>query len=134
LAGAVPGIDVALALAVRDGRLLVARRAAAAHLGGLWEFPGGKVHDGESPAEAARRELREETGLEAGALEPVGLFVHEYPDRSVRLHVYLARDPVGEVGIDGGREHAWHTLADLAALAMPEANAPILRALRWRIR
>ena len=127
------GIDVALAVPLRGERILVARRGSDAQLAGLWEFPGGKVDPGESPPEAARRELREETRLDGGAIEPLGLFVHEYPDRRVRLHAFIVREPEGTVETDGGREHAWHSLPELEELEMPEANAAILRALRWRV-
>ena len=126
-------IDVALAIPVVDGRMLVARRADGQHLAGFWEFPGGKLNPEEEPADGARRELAEETGLSAGELEPLAVVVHEYPDRALRFHVYLARDPGGEVRIDHDRESAWMTLAELERLEMPEANVPILRALRWRV-
>jgi len=126
--------DVALALPLRaDGRLLVARRAPGVHLGGLWEFPGGKVDPGELPVDAARRELREETALVAAQLEPLGLFIHDYPDRRLRYHVFLARDAGGTMRIEGEREHGWKSLEELGELEMPAANAMILRALRWRI-
>ena len=126
-------LDVALAIPILDGKLLVTRRAAGAHLEGTWEFPGGKVEPGEKPATAAGRELREETGLVAPDLEPLLVLVHEYPERSVRLHVFLAREPRGDVSIDGAREWAWKSLAELSELEMPAANAQILRALRWRV-
>ncbi len=125
--------DVALAVAVRTGRVLVARRAPGSHLGGTWEFPGGKVEPGEEPIEAARRELREETGLTAGRPEPLVVFVHDYADRPLRLHAYLVREPEGEVAIDGDREWSWKTRPELEALEMPEANRRVLRALAWRL-
>ncbi len=128
-----PTLEIALAVAVRQGRALVARRSPDAHLGGLWEFPGGKIESGEEPAEAARRELREEAGLEGGSLEPLTLFVHSYPDRTVRLHAFLIREPAGEVRVDGDREWAWLAREELLAVPMPEANAAILRALGWRL-
>ncbi len=112
--------------------MLVARRGAGTHLAGSWEFPGGKIEAQEPPAQAARRELREETGLVAGELEPVGVFVHDDPERSLRFHVFVAREPAGEVRIDG-REWGWMSRAELAALEMPEANGPIVRALMERI-
>jgi len=130
----VPGrIDVALALPQRAGRLLVARRQSGLHLAGRWEFPGGKILPGEEPAAAARRELVEETGLVAGELEPLVVVVHDYADRPVRLHAYLARDPDGYVRLDTEREWGWMTLDELAALDMPEANRNVLRALQWRL-
>jgi len=125
--------DVALAVATRGGRALVARRAAGTHLAGAWEFPGGKLVPGETPPDGARRELLEETRLEADALEPLGLFVYEYPDRSLRFHVFLAREPRGDVRLDGEREWAWKSWEELSALEMPPANAPIVSALRWRL-
>ena len=126
-------VDIALVVPVRDGRVLVARRAEDAHQGGTWEFPGGKVEPGEEPLAAARRELHEECGLTADGLEPLAVFFHEYPDRALRFHVFIARDPAGDVSIDGGRESSWCTFAELQRLEMPEANASILGALRWRL-
>ena len=128
-----PGrVDVALAVPLRDGRFLVARRQAGKHLSGYWEFPGGKIEAPESPESAARRELYEETGLQASRLEPLVVVVHDYADRPLRFHVFLARDPQGDVRIDEGREWAWMTSKDLREIEMPPANRPILRALRWR--
>lgn len=118
---------------MREGKILVARRDPSQHLPGAWEFPGGKIEDGEDPASAALRELAEETGLSASAVEPLLIFVHDYPDRRLRFHAFLVADAEGEVGTDGGRAFAWVALADLDGLAMPEANRAILRALRWRL-
>jgi len=126
-------VDIALAIPVRQGRFLVARRTADRHLGGLWEFPGGRIETKEDPAAAARRELVEETGLRADDLEPLVVIVHDYTDRPLRLHVFLAREPAGEVRNDTPREWAWRGLADLERLEMPEANRQILRALKWRL-
>ncbi len=126
-------IDIALAVPVRAGKILVSRRAHNVHLGGTWEFPGGKVEPGEHPDAAARRELVEETGLDAARLDPLTVLVHDYPDRSLRLHVFVAHDIAGDVRVDGGREWAWLRLEDIEALEMPDANVQILRALRWRV-
>jgi mutator protein MutT len=126
-------VEVALALPLRERRILVARRAPDSHLGGFWEFPGGKIEPGEEPAEAALRELAEETGLSAAVVEPLVLVDHAYDGRPFRFHAFLARDPGGEVRIDPAAEWAWMELPELARLEMPPANGPILRALQWRI-
>jgi 8-oxo-dGTP diphosphatase len=123
--------DIALAIPVRDDRLLVRRRGEGLHLAGYWEFPGGKVGGGEDPPSAARRELREETGLDADVLEPLDVFSHEYPDRTLRFHVFVVPVP-GEL-VDAPGDWTWKSLADVRALRMPEANEPILRALAERI-
>jgi 8-oxo-dGTP diphosphatase len=124
-------VDVALAVPLARGRLLVGRRQAGSHLAGLWEFPGGKIASGESPASAARRELREETGLEAERLEPLAIVVHDYREAPLRLHVFLARDPRGEPR--PAERWSWLSLEEVRGLEMPEANRQILRALRWRV-
>jgi len=118
---------------VREGLVLVARRAETQHLPGAWEFPGGKISQAEEPADAALRELREETGLAASCATPLLVFVHDYPDRRLRFHAFVVTDAVGEVEPDGGREFAWVQPSSLDELAMPEANRAILRALRWRL-
>jgi len=126
-------VEIALAVPLRNGRILVGRRAPGVHLGGAWEFPGGKIEDGEEPAAAARRELLEEAGLTGGEIEPLIVYAFDYPDRAVRLHVYLVREPRGESGADPAREWTWLQLEALAALEMPQANAAIVRALRFRL-
>ena len=129
-----PGrIDIALAIPVRDGKVLVARRGEGLHLAGHWEFPGGKVEAGETPAEAARRELSEETGLHSPELEPLVVVVHDYAELPLRFHVFLAREWDGEPRMNGPRELVWMELEELQAIRMPEANRLMLRALSWRL-
>jgi 8-oxo-dGTP diphosphatase len=122
-----------LAIVVRGGLVLVAKRAEAQHLPGAWEFPGGKIEGGEEPADAALRELREETGLAAAIAESLLVFVHDYPDRRLRFHAFVVTDAKGEVETDGDRTFAWVAPSSLDVLPMPEANRAILRALRWRL-
>ena len=84
-------IAVVAALAERDGKLLIARRPADRHMGGKWEFPGGKLERGETPEEALRRELKEELGVEAAVGRIRAAIPYSYPEKDVLLLFYAAR-------------------------------------------
>lgn len=124
-----PVYQVAIALVLRDGRWLVAERHADAHLGGLWEFPGGKFAPPETPEQAAVRELFEECGVRAEA----GRVIHElavgYADRQIRLYAVRCRWVAGEPRPLGNARCEWVTLAELRRLPMPAANAELIAAL-----
>ncbi len=124
-----PVIDVAVALVSDGGRWLVARRPAHVHLGGFWEFPGGKCEPGEDPPQTAVRELREECGVEAVAVRVLDRIAHEYPDRHVRLAPVLCQRISGLAQALASVECRWVTADELRMLAMPPANASILEAL-----
>ncbi len=130
-----PPVEVALAAIWRWGErgaeVLLTRRRPGSHLAGLWELPGGRIEAGESPGQAARRELREETGLDVEGLEPLVVVEHRYPDRAVRLHALLA--PCEAAAPREGIEHAWVPVGRLDTLRCPPANAPIHAALRSRL-
>jgi 8-oxo-dGTP diphosphatase len=129
-----PGrVDVALAIPLRDDQYLVRQRQAGLHLAGYWEFPGGKIDPAESPADAARRELHEETGLTVDRLAPLLVMLHDYAGKPLRFHVFLARVPRGEPRTETERQWEWKTLEELLRLRMPEANRQMLRALGWRV-
>lgn len=104
----------------RRGRWLVQRRAPRGLLGGLWEFPGGKVESGESPERTASRELFEETGVRAGRLTAVGRVRHAYSHFSVDLHVFRGRPYPPIPGTRPGRR--WVTPGELRRLAIPKAT------------
>ena len=86
---------VAAAVLVERGRVLLTQRKRGAHLEGLWEFPGGKVEEGEDPRDALVRELREEVGIEADVGEIVEVTFHRYESKSVLLLFYLASRRAG---------------------------------------
>ncbi|MDF1821585.1 MAG: Nudix family hydrolase [Alcanivoracaceae bacterium] len=124
-------LDVVAAI-IRDtrGRVLLSRRPADKHQGGLWEFPGGKVEPGESPDQALAREIDEELGLAVARSQPFMTISHDYPELCVRL---MFRDVVQWSGEPHGREGqpvTWQPLDTLQALDFPEANRPLLSALR----
>lgn len=123
-------IEVALAIVLRRKQVLICQRLAEVHLAGFWEFPGGKILAGEPAAEAALRELREETAIEAAVSECWSMIEFEYPERRVRLHPFLCQYARGQEQALGCRRIVWADLADLDAYRFPEANAPLLRRLK----
>ena len=121
-------IVVVAAVIERDGRFLVARRLAGTHLAGCWEFPGGKVHDGETQPEALRREVSEE--LDAGIVNvrPIFHTDHVYPERVVELHFYRG-ELTGEPRAMLGQELRWISRHEFAALEFPPADTKLIRGL-----
>ena len=111
---------------------LVQRRPAGGLLGGLWEFPGGKIRPGEAPATAARRELREETGLDADRLDRIGVVRHAYSHFSVDLHLFRARVAGPPAPTRPGRR--WVTPAGFARLPRPRATQKAVALLLRRPR
>ena len=102
--------------------MLVARRYDDAHLGGLWEFPGGKVEPGESDEAALARELREELGIEVLVGPVWGILAHRYRERAVRLQFRFASRLAGEPRALGCAELRWVEPPELSDLPFPEAD------------
>src|SRR3972149_4101459 len=96
-ATAVKVVDVAVAVIERDdGRVLLAERPHDKEYAGYWEFPGGKIEQGEQPEQALARELHEELGVELDVAFPWVTCTYAYPHRAVRLHFYRVRGWRGE--------------------------------------
>ena len=121
-------IVVSAAVIERDDAFLLTRRAADTHLGGRWEFPGGKVEHGETVEASLVREIREELGCVV-LVGPLLLTTkHVYPDVQVELHFFSARlagEPVPQLGQD----MQWVPRAELARLPLPEADADLVTML-----
>lgn len=122
-------IDIAIGLVWKEGRLLIARRPAGVHLGGLWEFPGGKVEAGETPEQCLLRELQEEVGVEVDILGERPVIEFTYPERTVRLRPIDCRWVSGEPHPAGCEEPRWVQPGELSDYEFPAANAPLLASL-----
>jgi mutator protein MutT len=123
-------IEVAAALIFRTGKILITQRHADAHLGGLWEFPGGKREPAETFEQCLVRELREELGVE---ISVGGLFeeiVHAYPGKTVHLKFFLCRLEGGEPKPLGCAAVKWAGKSELPGYAFPAADARLLDKLR----
>ncbi len=121
-------IVVSAAVIEQDGAFLLTRRAEAAHLGGLWEFPGGKVEHGESVEDALVREIREELGCGVDVGRSLLTTRHAYADLHVELHFFEAT-LVGAPAPQLGQEMRWVRRAELASLELPEADADLVALL-----
>lgn len=113
-----------------DGRVLIARRPEDKHQGGLWEFPGGKVEEGEAVQAALGRELEEELGIRVTSARPLIQIHHDYPDKHVLLDVWEVSGFDGEPHGAEGQPLAWVTPRQLADYEFPAANRPIVAAAR----
>jgi len=113
-----------------QGRVLISRRAANTHQGGLWEFPGGKLEPGESLKQALERELREELGIRVLASRPLIRVLHHYPGRSVLLDVHRVLEWTGRAQAREGQPLRWVVPRALTSMDFPGADRPIINALR----
>ena len=120
----------AAAIEDRQGRVLVARRAAGAHQGGLWEFPGGKLKPGETLGQGLARELWEELGIRVLASCPLIRIHHDYGDRRVLLDVHRVTAYSGEAEGREGQPIAWLAPETMDPATFPAADRPIITALR----
>lgn len=121
-----PAVEVAIGLVWRDGRLLIARRPEGVPLGGLWEFPGGKVEAGESAEDCLLRELREELSIEVAIGGRRAAIEFTYPERAVRLHPIDCHWLSGEPYPIGCEDPRWVMPAELSSYPFPPANALLL--------
>ena len=121
---------VAGVLRDKQGNILLAQRQVDKHLGGLWEFPGGKCEANESAVDALTRELQEEIGIAEIHSRPLIKVRHDYGDKKIFLDVYLVTDWQGEPVGKEGQPLAWVSLKEMERYDMPAADEPIIKALK----
>ena len=119
---------VACALVDADGRVLIAQRPAGKPMAGLWEFPGGKVEDGEAPEQSLIRELKEELGIvvKEACLAPLTFASHVYPDFHLLMPLYVCRRWEGQIIATEGQTLAWVKPNRLRDYDMPPADVPLI--------
>lgn len=122
-------VHVAVGVIVSDGHIFLTRRHENVHQGGKWEFPGGKVEEGESVAQALHRELKEEVGIDVLACMPLIDIQHDYGDKKVKLEVFLVDNFQGEAQAQEGQEQQWVEVSELRSLDFPKANDVIVEKL-----
>ena len=122
-------VVVTAALIIEQGKILVTQRNADSSHGFLWEFPGGKVKEGEEPRKALRRELIEELDVEVEVGMIFDAVFHSYPEYPILLLVYRCWVEKGSLKPIGCQDLRWVNLRELEKLAMPPADDPIRKHL-----
>ena len=123
-------IEVSAALIFHQGRLLIAQRRAESHLGGLWEFPGGKLEAGETFEACLVREIREELGCEIAVEGMFDEVTHHYPGKSVHLKFFVCRLTGGEPQPLDCAALEWVAKEELGRFEFPAADAQLLAKLQ----
>jgi mutator protein MutT len=123
-------IEVSAALIFRGRKLLITQRHAKAHLGGRWEFPGGKRESGETFEQCLVREIREELGVEIVVGELFEEISHAYPEKSVRLKFFICKLISGEPQPLDCAAVKWIDKAGLDTHEFPAADAQLLERLK----
>ena len=130
-------IEVSAGLIFRNGKLLITQRHTGSHLGGLWEFPGGKREANETFEQCLARELREELGIEVEVGELLESLTHAYPEKTVVLKFFRCALKQHEPRALGCLDLKWITAAELREYEFPAADARLLEKLEhspelWR--
>jgi len=123
---------VAVALVDADGRVLLAQRPEGKPMAGLWEFPGGKIHAGESPEAALIRELKEEIDIDVteACLAPFTFASHRYETFHLLMPLYVCRRWKGTLRPCEGQTLVWVRPVKLGDYPMPPADIPLVAMLQ----
>lgn len=120
----------AVTLVDTDKRVLIAKRREEQIMPGYWEFPGGKLKDNETPEECARREVKEELGIELGCFAPLTFISETREDYHVIVYLYICREWQGITKGSEGQEVKWVRPLDLTKYNLLPANIPLIPVIR----
>ena len=124
-------IRVTAAILEKDGKILIAKRKTGDKLfAGLWEFPGGKVEEDESPEECMARELKEELDIEVEVGELITSNKHRFPNGIIELLAYRVQHICGNFVLNDHDEIKWITIDEISKFDFPPANTPIINYLK----
>ncbi len=128
-----PEYHIAVGVVIRNKKLLITRRPENGLLGGLWEFPGGKLENNEEPNKACVREIKEETGLNVTPVEHLTTVKHAYSHFKIKMDVYICNFVSGEVELSGPTDYRWIAPEVIDEYAFPKANHKFISKLKkWQ--
>ncbi len=125
-------VVAAVALVDIDGRVLLAQRSQGKSMAGLWEFPGGKVEEGETPEDCLIRELKEELDIDVTevCLAPLTFASHSYENFHLLMPLFVCRKWDGQIKAVEHDELKWVRPTEMRKYSMPEADVPLISVLR----
>ena len=123
-------IKVTAAIIVESGKVLIAKRKPTARLANLWEFPGGKLEDDETPEQCLKRELQEEFEIEVNVGAHLGSSVHDYDFSTIELMAYKTQVVSGNFNLNEHAEIAWATVDELDGFKFAPADLPFVEMIR----
>jgi len=119
-------IHVACAIIELGGKVLCTQRSESMNMPLKWEFPGGKIDEGESPQDCLKRELIEELGIEASVGRPLTVTTHHYPSFSVTLYPFICEIISGKINLHEHNAMVWLMVEELQNLDWAEADIPVI--------
>ncbi len=128
-----PQYKIAVGVVKKGGKLLITRRKLEGLLGGLWEFPGGKLESRETPEQACIRELKEETNLTVEIVDFLTTVKHEYTHFKIELKVYLCAYVDGRIRLKGPVDHRWISFEEISNFPFPKANHKFIPLLKTKM-
>ena len=121
---------VTAAILLNEGSILIAKRKTTDRLGNMWEFPGGKIEEGETPQECLKREMEEEFGIEVTVGKYIGHSIYHYDHGSIELLAYLTTWAGGDISANSHDDYKWVQMDELKDFYFAPADLPFVEKLR----